>query len=731
MENPKNTKDIQDFELGRTEAEASKQPQINKYQNQTESAKPVEQPQKVVPKEKPSGLGGDPVARKKALLGCLGAFGSVMLIFLVLSFVFLASDSKSNPISKLLGVDNASFINGLITFIHVIFILVSLVAFVLTLVGLFKAGMAKKGDKIAKREGIKFSLISGIALMVIVVIWGFVYVYLDSKRVATGKDVLDPIITVPEVTTELSAPIEVKFDSTNVPIDKGKYQRISDAWDFGDESTSTGQIVSHIYEGKGTYTVKLTVTVKDKDSGELLVGGEYIKIISITNQALAAVFLADPQSGEAPLEVKFDASASFDPDGYLDRYEWDLDNDSEFDDAEGENIIHTFEKIGRYRVSLRVTSTTGEYDIEEKDIIVAEQENPEAVIKVEGEPETFEPGTSYVFRAEDSTSPNGKIEEYMWEFSDSGETLDTKTVSHIFEAPGTYEVTLTVTDEIKEIGTVALPIEVVSPQGTPQVVIKTTPAKEDNALSLSGKVPFTINFDARDSTDLDNNIVDYEWDFNDDGSADAFGAETSHNFNEVGIYTVRLTVIDADDNYGVATISVNVEEQGILADIEADRVEGNVPLTVGFDASGSTYQGGQITSYRWNFGDGTSPKLGGATITHKYTSIGTYTTTVTVIGSDNSQGDASVIITIREIPLSACFVSVFEEGEAPLETSFDPGCSTGTITDYLWDFGDGATSTTARPTHIFEEPGEYRVTLEVSDSENTVDTAELFITVTE
>lgn len=763
---PKNTKDIQDFEMGGAEAErssdeAQKQPIINKYNKSASttgaaagtasvassavppkaSVNPSAPPpvtQQTTQQVRQTGAlrqkfqGGDPVARKKALLGCLGAFGSVMLIFLILSFIFLAqSGAESSPIAKLLGVNQDAFINGLITFIHLIFILVSLAVFVLTMVGLFKASMAKKGDKETKRAGLKMSMISGSALLVILIIWGFVYVYLDAKRTQTAPEFTDPIVTAPEITTELNAPIEVKFDSTRVPIDKGKYQRISDSWDFGDESASTGQIVSHIYEAKGTYDVKLTVTVKDKNSGELLVSGEYHKIVSITNQALAAVFTADPQSGEVPLTVKFDGSASYDPDGYLDRYEWDLDNDKEFDDAEGEKTEKTFDKIGRYKVSLRVTSTTGEYDVEEKEIIVQQQENPAAVISIVDEPEEFEIGVSYVFKADNSTSPNGKIESYEWEFSDTGEISDTKTVSHVFSAPGTYEITLKVKDELEEIGEQVMTIVISAPEGTPEPVISIQPELPENAVYLEGTVPFTVAFDARQSTDSDNNIVDYNWDFNNDGKSDAYGEQVTYVFREEGTFTVVLSVIDADDNKGMENLVVKVVSQGIIADLKADKIEGNIPLTVNFDAGGSTYQDGQITSYQWNFGDGTSPKISAAKISHKFTSIGTFTATVTVIGSDNTKASKSLTITVREIPLAACFVSVFEQGKAPLETTFDPGCSTGTIINYFWDFGDGSTSTSAKPTHIFEEAGEYKVVLEASDAENTVDQAELTITVTD
>ena len=47
-------------------------------------------------------------------------------------------------------------------------------------------------------------------------------------------------------------------------------------------------------------------------------------------------------------------------------------------------------------------------------------------------------------------------------------------------------------------------------------------------------------------------------------------------------------------------------------------------------------------------------------------------------------------------------------------------CSTGTVARYSWDFGDGTTSKTRKPNHVFSAPGSYKVTLEVSDNDNVL-----------
>jgi PKD repeat protein len=769
-------KNVQDYEMGSSDEEtkdpsAEQQPVINKY---TESIKKPED-QAVAPELNPSGRAPqaapeqapaastappapisnaqaplttapakvaakkgkpakptmNPLAKKKAILGCLGAFGGTMFIFLILSFIFIGqSDGSSNPIASMLNIAYGPFVNGLIAFIHIIFVLVSLVAFVLTMVGIFKSLTAKKDDKETKKRGLKAALIFGVVLFFTLIIWGFTFAYLDSKRVAVGTEVMDPIMTDPEETLELSAPIEIKFDASNVPYNKDKYKIVSHSWDFGDGNTGTSQIDSHIYEEKGTYTVTLKITFEDKSTGELLPGGEYTKTVSIANQALGAIFSADPQSGEAPLQVKFDASDSVDPDGNIDRYEWDLDGDGQYNDGTGEIIEHKFEKVGKYDVGLRVVSTTGEFAVTEKEIDVKKAEDPEPVITVVDEPDEFVKGISYIFKADESTSPNGNITEYSWDFGDGSDIAETKSISHSFDTEGNFEVVLTVVDEEEKEAEISKIISIGAPKGSPKAKMSTTPSLVDDQLILEGEVPYSVFFDASNTTDSDQNIVDYEWDFG-DGSAVYYGKTINHLFLQEGTFTVRLTVIDADNNEGIATQVVRVESQGVVADIETDQIDGSVPLTVSFDATGSTYQDGQIATYKWDFGDGTAEKIGSSQITHKYTSIGSFTAKVTVVGTDNTSATATTIITVREIALSACFKALFEEGPAPLETSFDPGCATGTVANYFWDFGDGNTSTQVKPIHVFEDPGEYRVTLEVSDTENTVDKHEVFITVTE
>lgn len=692
----------------------------------TVGVSPAQQKKKVVRKQV------DPVARKKAILGCLGAFGGLLVFLLIISFIFIAQSSPDDvsPIARLFGINQATFINGLITFVHLIFIVIALGTFTFTMIGLFKASMAKKDDKITRRRGLKMSMVAGISLILVLITWAFVYLYMDAKRIPLDPVILQPIITEPEDTLELTAPIEIKFDAGNVPVDRSKFAIVAHEWDFGDGNTGTGQITSNVYEEIGVFDVVLTVRVRDLGTGEIGVLSEYSTVVSIAKQAMTASFTVEPQSGEAPLEVEFDASESIHPTGRIDRYIWDMTGDGLFDDAEGIIVSHTFERAGTYTVTLQVVSTTGETAFTEREVEVFVTEDPVAVISIVGDPDVFVTGTAYTFRGEDSTSPSSRITEYSWDFGDGSPPRTTMTATHVFEAPGTYEVSLKVTDEAEKVGEERKTITVRTPVGTPTARIKTTPEYDETDMKLQGTAPLEVSFDASQSTDPDDNIVDYSWDFG-DGSDPGTGVTTTHTYREKGTYPVTLEVVNTDGRKGTATLTVQVEPPGIIADLQADRFEGTVPLTVSFDASGSTYEDGQITSYRWDFGDGSPERLGAATISYRYTDIGIYDATVTVIGADTETAEASIKITVREVPLKACFESVFTEGPAPLTTSFDPGCSTGTIRSYFWDFGDGSNSTTIKPTHTFTRAGTYEVELEITDTAGAVDLFKKTITVTD
>ena len=150
------------------------------------------------------------------------------------------------------------------------------------------------------------------------------------------------------------------------------------------------------------------------------------------------------------------------------------------------------------------------------------------------------------------------------------------------------------------------------------------------------------------------------------------------------------------------------------AQFTAAPVSGNAPLAVSFiDAST-----GAIDSWSWDFGDGNkgseqSPK-------HTFTTAGTYTVILTVSGPGGEDTLNRVnYITVSKNAPKADFSADATSGTAPFKVRFTDS-STGDITAYQWNFGDGSASTEKNPPqHTYSNPGTYDVTLSVTGPEGT------------
>ena len=100
-------------------------------------------------------------------------------------------------------------------------------------------------------------------------------------------------------------------------------------------------------------------------------------VITPTNQSPTASFTANPTSGEAPLEVSFDASNSTDTDGTIASYAWDFKDGNA---GNGETINHTFSSSGSYNVELTITDNKGATASATKTITVTETTNQAPII---------------------------------------------------------------------------------------------------------------------------------------------------------------------------------------------------------------------------------------------------------------------------------------------------------------------------------------------------------------
>ena len=163
----------------------------------------------------------------------------------------------------------------------------------------------------------------------------------------------------------------------------------------------------------------------------------------------------------------------------------------------------------------------------------------------------------------------------------------------------------------------------------------------------SGNEPLTVSFSSAVAGGL--GPYTFDWSFG-DGTSDGTTASISHTFTQTGLYTVQLTVTDANNNSVAANaISIQVGQPTLAVTATSSKTGGGpaAPMTVAFAAT-ATGGSGSYT-YAWTFGDGGSGT--GASPSHTYTSGGTFSATVTVTDSQSHTASASVSITVLPPPV--------------------------------------------------------------------------------
>lgn len=120
-----------------------------------------------------------------------------------------------------------------------------------------------------------------------------------------------------------------------------------DQWDFGGDDV-TG--IGITYASAGIFRIKVLVTDLNEQSFQA------ITQVDVKPSGPTPIAKANPPEGNSPLDVAFDASKSFDADGYVVNYEWDFNSDGVWDyEAALPTANCTYNLPGTYSATLRVT----------------------------------------------------------------------------------------------------------------------------------------------------------------------------------------------------------------------------------------------------------------------------------------------------------------------------------------------------------------------------------------
>ncbi len=648
------------------------------------------------------------------------SLAGLFVVFIVLMVLVIAGGGEQSPVLDAFGLDASGIKRFLLGIVNFSFGFLGFLFFILATIGVFKMLFAKKGDKEGRGRGIKMMLVGVIPMIFVMFIWLFLYTFISKIEIAAERVKAEILVLNPTDLTNLQAPLEVTFSSENVikSLQGSGFSVDGVKWDFdGDgkfETEATEFEISYLYNLNGNFNVGLEVVVVGEDIARTY---NYPLVIE------AAVFGANPDSGTAPLDVQFDASALIPKGAKVKSLDWDFDGDSIYELTGKDNLRpkNTFKQIGTYSVHLRFVDQDNLVENYYRDIEIVPGDKPLLTAIIEATPGLSGALPFQVrFDGGKSESVKGKISNYEWNFGDGSQLQKGESVSNIYNKSGTYTVDLTVIEDSGKTTTSSVDVIVSDISSVPEARITTTPPADSEGV-LMGDVPFKVEFDASSSTDADDDIVKYDWDFGDDNKTQV-GEKVEYTYLTAGTYMVTLIVEDSEGQKHNSTLSIIIEEPGVKSVITANPGEGTAPLVVDFDGSSSSAYEGNIVSYEWDFGDESPKSITGAKITHKYTAVGTYTVKLKVVTNKNESNESEQSIYVREVPLRACFEPSRSTGTAPLAVTFESKCSTGAVDTYSWDFGDGETSDVRKPAHTFENAGTYSVTLEVSDDKNNVNT---------
>jgi PKD repeat protein len=357
-----------------------------------------------------------------------------------------------------------------------------------------------------------------------------------------------PTANITVASTSIEEMESLLFDASGSSDSDGVIVEYS--WDFGDGGKDSGMYTNYEFSSANNYTVSLTVLDNEGETAiTTTLISVYEKIVS-ANVAPTAIISVENNTVMELVSLLFDASGSSDPDGDIVEYSWDFGDGVK---DSGMYTNHAFSTSNDYNVTLTVMDNDGDTATTTTEITVNEM------------PANVPPVASLLLSASStdmyehvncdgssSTDSDGEIVMYAWEFGDGINATGIYT-NHYYTEPGTYTITLTVTDDRGATNSTSSNI-IINDQGDPVDNNPPIASFEVEQITIIAEKPTLFN--ASGSSDSDGAIVEYSWDFG-DGTGGS-GKNIEHSFAAEGEFNVTLTVYDndgaSDSDYTIVTV---------------------------------------------------------------------------------------------------------------------------------------------------------------------------------
>jgi gliding motility-associated-like protein len=452
------------------------------------------------------------------------------------------------------------------------------------------------------------------------------------------------------------------------------------SWNFGDLSALGSQAnPTHIYTTQGTYTVTLVVTNPQGCT-------DTIQQTIVVRPNPVSSFTASIACHTYPTLYTDNSTSAL-------TWTWDFGDGSPLNATQSPSYV--FANPGTYNTSLVVSNIYGCTDTSAQQVTVLPQ--PQAGF------------VSTTVCAESATTftdtTTGAPGVWTWDFGDGSPVDANQDPSHTYLVGGTYQVTLIAGNSAGCIDTLVTSITV---NTVPY------PAFTANQVCLGNITSFTDQ--TFDPTPLGN----WLWDFGDGNNS--FQSNPNYIYQNPGTYTVTLTVMNTSGCDSTITGTVTVT--GIpVADFIYDTV------CVGSATTFTDISTGSPSSWLWDFGDSQTSATGPVT-THVYATPGTYLASVIVSGGAGCTDQAFHIVTVSNTVQAAMTLNP-SACENDLISFLDNSiATTGTVTSWSWDFGDGSPlDTLQNTTHAYPLAGTYTITLTAAGSSGCSSVATQILTI--
>ena len=491
--------------------------------------------------------------------------------------------------------------------------------------------------------------------------------------------VAKPVVTIPGLPMRGCAPFTYNFTTNINSVDSV----VSYFWNFGDGTTSSLPNPSHTFILAGNYTIRVIINTLNGCSDTATV----VNGIMVNNKPHAN-FSATPLDVCAFIPITFTDLTTGSPDQWL----W---NFGDAGTSTLQNPIHGYQDTGLFNVTLIVWTNGCPDTIKFVNYIHIKPPIAKFAIGLDCNFPMQRVFTDHSIGAD----------TWSWNFGDSTSST-VQNPTHTYAAPGSYNVVLTVTNSTTGCAhNWALIVNVISE--------KSNFTASDTVVCKGSSIAFqTIGINIQ-------NISLFDWNYGDGTSSAVYNSNPSHVYNVSGTYTVRLIITDLNGCMDTMTKQLYIKVYGPTASFNSAPLGTCINNTITF-TDASTMDGTHpITTWIWNYGDGTIDTLTSPPFQHAYSSAGVYNISLKI--KDNN-GCSDSISRLGYITISKP-VAGFTSDTLSCTSGIIifTNTSTGPGLTYAWDFGDGSTSAVLNPVHQYLSQGLFTVSLNIFDQYGCTD----------